>query len=278
MLLRDRRLARRHSGAASATTPVIFDSGGTERVRVFSFSIEHKFARNVALALPRTRVMSKETKWPAVNILSGYLRWPRRDQTLLGRKGQVGRKIVALVGDAEQPFEYGDVFSREVVRGVERLRIALDENHDRCVVALISRLLGPFQLLYVLHTTRTGAGLGRYESPELSAEEVKVFLGSFGRFLTEDARHDFWIRSHGDDATIVLDRHNLIYAYGPLDALESVLRAIGATPDAPPPIPDPHVHHYHPEWDDAERGVLRALDWRVSPLRDSDVQFAAIPN
>src|SRR5205823_4295018 len=31
-----------------------------------------------------------------------------------------------------------------------------------------------------------------------------------------DSRHDFWVRLHGDDATIVLVRHNLIYAYGPL--------------------------------------------------------------
>jgi hypothetical protein len=33
------------------------------------------------------------------------------------------RKIRVLVADVEQPFEYGNVFTREVVRGVERLRI-----------------------------------------------------------------------------------------------------------------------------------------------------------
>ena len=59
---------------------------------------------------------------------------------------------------------------------------------------------------------------GRYESPELTADAVKGFLHQFGRFLREDSRHDLWVRSHDDDATIVLDRHNLIYAYGPLDA------------------------------------------------------------
>jgi len=91
----------------------------------------------------------------------------------------------------------------------------LDDEHDRCLRALIPNLMGPFQLLYVLHTTRTGAELGRYESPELSAEAVQAFLGRFGRFLFEDARHDCWVRSHGDGATIVSDRHNLIYAYGP---------------------------------------------------------------
>jgi hypothetical protein len=95
-------------------------------------------------------------------------------------------KIVALVGNVEQPFEYGDVFTRDVVRGVERLIVAVDQEPNRWVQLLCSHLTGPFQLLYVLHTTRTGADLGRYESPELSAEAVQAFLDSFGRFLSED--------------------------------------------------------------------------------------------
>jgi hypothetical protein len=185
------------------------------------------------------------------------------------------RKIDALAGDVEQPFEYGDVFARDVVRGVERLIVAVDHEPNRCVQLLSSRLTGPFQLLYVLHTTRTGADLGRYESPELRPQAVQTFLDSFGRFLSEDARHDFWIRSHDDDATIVLDRHNLIYAYGPLDTFESALQTICSRATTPPLIPDPHVHHYHATWDNDECRIIKAFDWRVSPLRESDVQFVA---
>jgi hypothetical protein len=184
------------------------------------------------------------------------------------------RNIQALVAEVEQPFEYGNVFTREVVRGVERVRIALDDGHEGFIRAVVTGLTGPFQLLYVLHTSRTDAELGRYESPELNAEAVQVFLDRFGGFLSEDGRHDLWVRSHGDDATIVWDRHNLIFAYGPLDLFESALLQRGARPDAPPSIPDPHVHHYHAERDGEERAVLQALDWRVKPLRESDVQFA----
>jgi len=187
------------------------------------------------------------------------------------------RKIDALIGDVERPIDYGDVFIREVVRGVERLTIAVDHEPDRCVQLLSSRLTGPFQLLYVLHTSRTGAGLGRYESPELSAHEVQAFLNKFGRFLSEDARHDFWIRSHGDDATVVLDRHNLIYAYGPVEKFEPALKHVCTRTETSPLIPDQHVHHYHPEWDNAERLVLKAFDWLVSPLRESDMQRAESP-
>ena len=181
-------------------------------------------------------------------------------------------KIEALVGHVAQPFQYGNVFSREEVRGIGRTRIALDREHVACLRSFLGCLAEPFQLLYVLHTSRTGAKLGRYESPDLTFKEVQAFLAKFGGFLSGDSRHDFWLRSHGDDATIVWDRHNLIYAYGPLDAFEVALRSLGARADAPPSIPAPHVHHYHPEWDDSERAVLRAFDWTVKALRESDEQ------
>lgn len=120
--------------------------------------------------------------------------------------------------------------------------------------------------------SRSATSGGRYESPELTADAVQEFLHQFGRFLCEDSRHDLWVRSHDDDATIVLDRHNLIYAYGPLDVFEAALQPLGAR-QGEPAVLGPHVHHYHPEWEDAERRVLRCLEWQIKPLRPSDVQF-----
>jgi len=181
-------------------------------------------------------------------------------------------KIQALIDAQPAPFEYGDIFARESVAGVERLVIGVNGSQAECVQLLARELLGPFQLLYVLHTSRTNAELGRYESPELDSQAVERFLRTFGRFLSEDSRHDFWVRSHGDDATIVLDRHNLIYAYGPLDTFESVLSSLGARAGDAPETPVPHSHHYHREWDGSERAVLRALRWSVKPLTQSDVQ------
>jgi hypothetical protein len=181
-------------------------------------------------------------------------------------------KIEAMDGDLPQPLAYGNVFAREEVGGRPRLRVGVDEAQEAALAALADGLRGRFQLLYVLHTTRTGAELGRYESPELTLGNVKEFLRQFGRFLCEDSRHDLWIRSHDDDATIVLDRHNLIYAYGPLNDFEAVLQARGVR-QGEPLVPGPHVHHYHPAWDGAEGEVVRHFDWRISPLRPADVQF-----
>jgi hypothetical protein len=181
-------------------------------------------------------------------------------------------KIEALVEEIPETFQYGNFFVREDVGGRDRLRVGLNEAQDICVRRLASTRSGPFQLLYVLHTTRTGAELGRYESPELTSADMEEFLKEFGRFFCEDSRHDLWVRSHDDDATIVLDRHNLIYAYGPLDAFEAALQSLGAR-KGEPAVLGAHVHHYYPAWDEAERRVLQSFEWDIKPLRSSDVQF-----
>jgi len=181
-------------------------------------------------------------------------------------------KIEAVRDETPLAFEYGNVFAREDVGGRARLRVGLDGAQVTVVAALANGLRGPFQLLYVLHTTRTGAALGRYESPELTVDAVQAFLDQFGRFIAEDSRHDLWLRSHDDDATIVLDRHNLIYAYGPVQAFEAVLKSVGVREGDSPAVPDPHMHHYHQDWDKTEQEIVRYFDWHMTPLRPADVQ------
>ena len=181
-------------------------------------------------------------------------------------------KIEAFVDNTARVFNYPNEFVRERTSGPERLCIGVAEAQDRCVLLLATTLAGPYKLLYLLHTTRTGAPLGRYEGPEMDHQEVEEFIHKFGRFLIEDARHDLWLHSRSENATIVLDRHNLIYAYGPLDSFERVLVVAGVRRGAPPQVPDPHVHHYNAECDDLERAILLALPWRVTPLLESDIQ------
>jgi hypothetical protein len=67
-------------------------------------------------------------------------------------------------------------------------------------------------------------------------------------------------RSQDGDATIVLDRHNLIYAYGPLQAFEAVLKTLGVREGESPAAPAPHRHHYHQEWNQTEEEILRQFD------------------
>jgi len=171
----------------------------------------------------------------------------------------VSAKIEAIDDEIPQPFAYGNVFAREGVGDRPRLRVGVDQGQHAALLALADGLRGPGQLLYVLHTTRIGAVLGGYESPELTLGTVHDFLCQFGQLLREDSRHDLWIRSHDDDATIVLDRHNLIYAYGPLKDFEMVLQVLGVR-QGEPVLPDPHIASL-------SSGVGRRRTRNPAPLR-----------
>jgi hypothetical protein len=64
-----------------------------------------------------------------------------------GWKGLVTVKIEAMNGEPPEPFEYGNVFTREEVGGRARLRVGLDEGQEAAVATLARTLRGPFQLL-----------------------------------------------------------------------------------------------------------------------------------
>ena len=97
-------------------------------------------------------------------------------------------------------------------------------------------------------------------------------MAEFCEFLTDDGRHDLWVLSPKSDATLVWDRHDLIYAYGPLNQFRGVLgEALQEATVKGPPYP--HAHMYHAEYDDAERKILRYFQWSRSPLLTDDEQY-----
>ncbi|WP_454831320.1 hypothetical protein [Pseudoxanthomonas wuyuanensis] len=136
---------------------------------------------------------------------------------------------------------------------------------------MIECLEAPYYLLYVLHTPRGEAQPGRHQSPALSLSEVKGFLAQFGPFLSADARFDLWAHSPSDSGTVAWDRHNLLFAYGPLARFSTALRSLGFT-TGNPSIPVPHEHHYRADFDGLAQDLMAALDWSFSPLRPEDQQ------
>jgi hypothetical protein len=129
----------------------------------------------------------------------------------------------------------------------------------------------PLFLLYVLHTCRGEADLGRYQSPELSFRDVQAFVDDFRPFLSADGRFDLWAYSPEQKATVVWDRHNLIHAYGPLDCYSSELIALGFAQGELAAL-GPHTHHYRSELDALAKRVIARFDWAYSPLRPEDEQ------
>lgn len=167
-------------------------------------------------------------------------------------------------------YNHHQVFSLEQTTGPERLQIGIPYESINPILALLKLLPEPLLLLYVLHTPR-GAEPGRYQSPDLGHIQVEVFLNDFNEFLEQDSRHDLWIYSPGAKATLVWDRHNILYAYGPLQlftsALENAEYTTGFTN-----IPYPHRHFYHPNFDQQQYALLNAIDWYKTELRPEDEQ------
>jgi hypothetical protein len=128
-----------------------------------------------------------------------------------------------------------------------------------------------FHALWVLHTPRGGSKSGRYQSPLLTMREVNALLSQFGDFLEHDGRHDLWLHAPETGATLVWDRHEQLFLYGLVNRFESALKREGLTAGEVAPAV-PHAHNYHAEFDEAERAMAGALDWRVGELREEDEQ------
>lgn len=195
------------------------------------------------------------------------------------------RKISRVTGTPEQPIEHAFAYANTFVRektegGPERLRIGLRSAHVTGLRMLAGALRPPYRLLYVLHTSRTDAPLGRYESPNLERSEVERLLSAYGNFIEQDARHDLWLNSYASGGPIILDRYNMMYAYGPLDRFAQFLTATGVQEVASwvgVVVPSPHALHYHAEFDGDEAKLLEAISWQRKPLRPEDVQFWSGP-
>jgi hypothetical protein len=157
-------------------------------------------------------------------------------------------------------FESGD----RIVAGVPGGDPTIFERMVEC-------LNPPYHLLYVLHTPRGEAQPGRYQSPALSLSDVRDFLVRFSPFLSGDARFDLWAHSPSDSGTIVWDRHNQLFAYGPIERFSTALRSLGFT-TGQTSVPSPHEHHYRAEFDNLAKDLVGAFNWSHSPLREEDKQ------
>ena len=185
--------------------------------------------------------------------------------------GETLFKLGSLHGETITQFRYSNTFQIDRTTGPDRLRIGAEDAHLSWLWKLALPLSAPFFVLYVLHTSRCGNQLGRYESPAVAFDQVNAFMAEFGEFLTDDGRHDLWLHSPDSDATLVWDRHDLIYAYGPLEQFRAVLKE-GFQQAEVDDLPFPHVHRYHAEYDEAERKILQHFQWSHSPLLEGDKQ------
>lgn len=186
-----------------------------------------------------------------------------------------GVKFGRVEGDVEVPHSYPHVWARDdLSNGSSRLNVAPSGGHVDLLLKLSDCLPEPFRILYVLVVPRGEAEPGRYQSEELTREEVHDFLKSFEGFLESDGRAHLWVASVDPPSppvgTLVYNRHNLIYAYGPLLQYELVLAELGLNLRESVDIPNPHSHHYNIEMDPEATRILDHWEWMWSPLQFGD--------
>lgn len=166
---------------------------------------------------------------------------------------------------------YERVYSRDDTGVEPRVVAAVSGNQVELALDLAASLAEPLLLLWVLHTPRGGSRPGRYQSPPQTRDEVRHLLIEHRALFEQDGRGDVWIHSGTPASTIVLDRHDLLFGYGPIASFEDALRTMNFT-EGGVAIPSPHAHEYHAELDDLERSLAGAIEWRITDLRPEDEQ------
>lgn len=170
------------------------------------------------------------------------------------------------------PHSYPPIFTTETTSAQTPRFVAGVPGGDASVLLkLVERLTPPFFVLYVLHTPRGEGDPGRYQSPQLELGALQSFISRFAAFFAGDARFDLWIHSPSSKGTIVWDRHNLIYGYGPVERFSRALSSLGFS-EGRPTVPGPHIHHYRQELDGDAKALLSAYSWQYSPLHPEDEQ------
>ncbi|RSK32549.1 hypothetical protein [Hymenobacter metallilatus] len=126
----------------------------------------------------------------------------------------------------ESVYDYGKIYQLEETENYTRLKIGASNNQIQVMLELSACLAAPHFILYVLVTPRDGiTASGRYQSPPIESRTALVdFLLDFKEPIETDGRHHVWIGNANNDGLIIYDKHNVIYAYGPIDKYMTVLR------------------------------------------------------
>jgi hypothetical protein len=156
-------------------------------------------------------------------------------------------------------YVHPDLYNLENSNGVERLVIGLSKSHVDTILELAAPLCEPLYVIYVLHTSHNDNEQGRYQSKAISLSQVSDLFTSYKDFFENDARHDVWLHSPQSNASIVYDRHNLIYLYGFVDEQLECIEQKGIEKKAFT-ISFPHIHCYHAEYDIFETKLINEFE------------------
>ena len=168
--------------------------------------------------------------------------------------------------------DYGNRYFRQPCGDAQRLVIGASGSNIKLLDQLATKFsVQRFYILYILLLSHAGRSPGRYQSPLIeSHEDLQLFIWTFQHFFEGDGRHHVWIGSPAESPDLlVYDHHDVIFAYGNIDAFESVLLDNGFT-DSEFWFPAPHTHSYDPTNVSSEDDLMAYFDWEYFPLQEGD--------
>ncbi len=181
-------------------------------------------------------------------------------------------KLASLdtVGNAID-HDYGNIYFRQPCGESERLVIGPTDSQIKLLDELAATYPSQrFFVLYILLLSHAGRLPGRYQSPLIANhEDLQLFIWTFQNFFEGDGRHHVWIASPDSDALLVYDQHDVIFAYGNLDAFEAVLNNNGFKQQEFW-FPSPHSHSYDPSNVNTEDELMAYFDWQYFELQAGD--------
>jgi hypothetical protein len=174
------------------------------------------------------------------------------------------------VGNAIE-HDYGNIYFRQPCGDSERLVIGPTDSQIKLLDVLSATYPSQrFYVLYVLLLSHAGRSLGRYQSPIIeNHEDLQLFIWTFQNFFEGDGRHHLWIGSPDSADLLVYDQHDVIFAYGGLEAFESALTNDGFKQQEFW-FPSPHSHSYDPSNVNAEDELMAYFDWTNFELQAGD--------
>ena len=108
-------------------------------------------------------------------------------------------------------YSHAAAFERQTMNdGSLRLKVGVPAGDVEVPRQLTRCMEPPYEILYVLHTSRGEGDMGRYQSPPIERAEFDAFLSRYQAYLRADGRFALWI--YTPQAMLVWDHHNLLYA------------------------------------------------------------------
>lgn len=167
----------------------------------------------------------------------------------------VRSKILHGSPDDLRPFVFEDTYEIESLDGVDRLVIAAKADWTRLMLDLIRPGGSTYSAMYQVQSDDQDE---RIESGILSFEELESLIARFVDFIELLPWHNFWVYNFETARQLVLDEHNLIYAYGDLDHFAQALGDRGFR-KASMELPFPHVHPHSGALANKESELILAL-------------------